>query len=331
MQYSIVNLVNYRKGESIIVDVIKLIKEKIDSLGYNENFERLNSVLVHIERAEKYFDIGAKELDEQYFNDVIYRTNQAYEGILKEAYKILTGNNPNRLKTSQIEEHFVNNAIFKERVKKLFSNYRTEWRNSSTHQYNLFFSEDEAFLALNSVASFCFVLLNQISEKLSYNEEVELLSNIPINNSNQENLSLDNLISDQILKFSQQVNTIPSKNGRFFNEYEIAGRLNAYLDAIEEGIEVKREQLIKKDNLRYYLDFIILKEEKKLLVELKRVNKTNKNDKALMEQLIKYLEVSEIDTGILYLFDENKENVKSEELIKRGNKQYKLIKISPKI
>jgi hypothetical protein len=71
--------------------------------------------------------------DETAFTDAIYRTNQAFEGSLKEAYRVLTGKNPLKLRPFDIETFFQEQRILRSRVLAQFSNYRTEWRNPATH------------------------------------------------------------------------------------------------------------------------------------------------------------------------------------------------------
>lgn len=105
------------------MDILSILKEKIDMLSSSEYFEALNLIVIHISRAEKYFEDGRESADDQYFNDVIYRSNQAFEGILRGAYRILAGKSPDKLRTVDIEAYFADNEVFNERVKKLFTNY----------------------------------------------------------------------------------------------------------------------------------------------------------------------------------------------------------------
>jgi uncharacterized protein (DUF927 family) len=82
-----------------------------------------------------------KEDDYRLFTDAIHRLNQAYEGSLKEAYQMLTGNKPDKMSPHEIEQSFQKDLILKERVLTFFENYRRDWRNTSTHDYKLCFSE----------------------------------------------------------------------------------------------------------------------------------------------------------------------------------------------
>ena len=126
-------------------------------------------MISHIEVAERHWLRAKKEREDTLFTDVIYRTNHAFEGALKEAYFILNGKDAAKKTPNEIERFLLENKIFKERVMALFTNYRTEWRNTSTHDYKLFFTEQEAFLAIVSVSAFVHILLDQMAEKISFN------------------------------------------------------------------------------------------------------------------------------------------------------------------
>ena len=144
------------------MNLLKLLKDKAEYFSTSENDRGISSVVSHIEIAERHYENG-KLGDDYLFNDVIYRSNQAFEGALKEAYRIITGMTPNRITPHQIEKYFEENNILKERVLQLFTNYRTEWRNKSTHDYKLYFSEQEAFLAIVNISAFINILLDQMS------------------------------------------------------------------------------------------------------------------------------------------------------------------------
>ena len=76
----------------------------------------------------------------------------------------------------EIEQSFEKGLILKERVLTFFENYRRDWRNTSTHDYMLCFSEQEAFLAIVNVCAFFNILLDQMIERKAYNQEKIKLS-----------------------------------------------------------------------------------------------------------------------------------------------------------
>jgi hypothetical protein len=58
-----------------------------------------------------HFRRGREEADDDSFNDVVYRTNQAFEGILKEAYVVLTGKDASKLRPVDLESHYSTNNV----------------------------------------------------------------------------------------------------------------------------------------------------------------------------------------------------------------------------
>jgi hypothetical protein len=81
---------------------------------------------------------------------------------------VLAGKDPAKQRPYDIEKYLEQKAAFRQRVLAQFTNYRTEWRNPSTHDYKLDFDESEAFLAIVSVSAFACLLFDQIAEHLSY-------------------------------------------------------------------------------------------------------------------------------------------------------------------
>jgi hypothetical protein len=93
-----------------IMDLQKLLKEKAAYFQSSEEDRGILNVISHIEIAEKHFENG-KNGEDYYFNDVIYRSNQAFEGSLKEAYRILAEKDTSNVKPYIIEKYFEDNAI----------------------------------------------------------------------------------------------------------------------------------------------------------------------------------------------------------------------------
>ena len=101
------------------MDLVKLIKDKIKVFSQTEHFAGMESVISHIEIAERHLDQGKKG-DDYLFNDVIYRTNQAFEGSLKEAYNVLANKSSDGKSPNEIEKYLESNNLLKERVLSLF-------------------------------------------------------------------------------------------------------------------------------------------------------------------------------------------------------------------
>src|ERR1700754_3319964 len=150
------------------MDLVKEIRETLRANASSQYLAGLESVLAHIEIAERYHLRAKKERDEHLYTDVIYRTNHAFEGILKEAYLTLAEKPADKITPYEIEAYLLESNVLRSRVVDLLKNYRQEWRNPSTHDHKLFFSEQELFLAIVTVSAFVSILLDQILEKLAY-------------------------------------------------------------------------------------------------------------------------------------------------------------------
>jgi hypothetical protein len=150
------------------MDVQSILVEKISKLSSGEHSEGVNAVRLHIESAVRHFKRGQQDGDETSFTDAIYRCNQAFEGSIKEAYRVLALKNPEKVTPAEIEAFLASGKVLRKKVLDQFTNYRREWRNPSTHDYKLDFDEDEALLAIVSVAVFAIVLCDQIESKLAF-------------------------------------------------------------------------------------------------------------------------------------------------------------------
>ena len=160
------------------MDIVDILRNKISVLEPGEHSTGLKATLSHIETAFRHLLRGQRDEDQTAFTDAVYRTNQAFEGAIKEAYRVLTKSNPENVRPYDIELHFSKSATFRRRVLDQFTNYRKEWRNPSTHDYKLDFNESEAFLAIVSVTAFSCLLLDEITQKIAHDKELAAVGKI---------------------------------------------------------------------------------------------------------------------------------------------------------
>ncbi|MGO4292103.1 GxxExxY protein [Chitinophaga sp. RAB17] len=287
------------------MNILELIKNQIKQIVQIEKSIFLDAVISHLERAERYYSLG--EDDDNYYNDVIYRTNQAFEGALKEAYKILAGKSESEVTKEtpyKIEKFFEDNGIFKVRVLELFKNYRSEWRNKSTHDYKLFFDNNEAFIAISSVSSFAYLLLNQILEKIAFDHQKSKIeqSKNEILKIKEDGLKVARRLFEIIsMLFSETINygDLTTKHPL---EAQLIGFLKANLNSFLPYVVVKEEPNIGK-NLRP--DFLIELDSERVILEVKKFSK--QLDSALsVQQLLTYLEHAQIEHGIVLALDISK-------------------------
>ena len=148
------------------MNIVALLEDSARQLPVGDYSTGLNAIVRHVKTAIRHLERD-REHDPDSCTDVIYRTNQAYEGSLKEAYRVLAGKDPSGLSPFQIEGYLENNAVVRPRVLTQLTRYRQDYRNPSTHDYKLDFDEDEALLAIVSVCAFARLLFNQIASKLA--------------------------------------------------------------------------------------------------------------------------------------------------------------------
>jgi hypothetical protein len=135
----------------------------------------LTAIVRHVEAAIRHYDRAESSDDEDAYTDCIYRTNQVYEGSLKEAYRILSGDAPAKKTLFDIEKYFDGDSKIRSRVLQQMARYREDYRNPSTHDYKLDFDENEAMLAILSVSAFAKLLIAQMKAKI----EADALRNDP--------------------------------------------------------------------------------------------------------------------------------------------------------
>lgn len=317
------------------MDLLKLIKEKTEFFTTSKDDIGISNVVAHIEVAEKHFE-GGKAGDDYLFNDVVYRSNQAFEGVLKEAYRIIERKDPNDLTPHKIEKYFEENNILKERVLQLFSNYRTEWRNKSTHDYNLYFSEQEALLAVVSISAFVNILLDQMIEKKSYDEETTNIKSGTFHVIDVQNTeSLVIRVTELMVLFSKEIpNILIGSASPRLMESALMGAMIAFLNNYASDIKVDSQYLITFGIplRKYYIDLLLELDDEKVIIEVKNtLRKPSDVFRGGIDQLFNYLFGTGIKNGILYIPPQNASvemNVSSVERIYE-NENYTVFLVYP--
>jgi hypothetical protein len=316
------------------MDLLKLIIDKTGKFTGTQFQVGLESVIHHIEIAEKHHVRGKIENDDFLFTDVIYRTNHAFEGILKEAYSLLTGKESNKKSPYQIEKYFESNDILRPRVIFLFTNYRTQWRNPSTHDYQLFFTEQEAFLAIVNICAFISILLDQLIEKAAFDrkrEEFERAGEKPVSKSDEyEALGLWEKVIRLLKNYSSKF-PHPLDDSIQITEMEFLGGLSAFIDYSDKQITIYREAIIDAGNQNLRPDMILRQGNEQVILEFKKASKHLISSQTSEEQIFSYLVASGINKGILFFTPDNPMNDIQESLIEKeiGGKLFKILKIFP--
>jgi len=278
------------------MDIIDLLEKRIINLPKGEYSSGIEAVLQHIKTAVRHFENGKN--DDTLFTDAIYRTNQAFEGSLKEAYRVLEGKDPKDIRPYDIENYFVEKGIFKERVLNQFKNYRTEWRNPSTHDYRLNFNEDEALLAIVSVTAFALVLTDQIAEKLSYLNAFESSSQLKPNNNidNLADAAASLLLNFKFLRDNQAADEPP-------NGYELVGAVAGYLAAmLPPDIDVATGVRIEHGGYFIIADVVLRRGNETVIIEIKRKFLRIRQVESNVIHLSGYMAVGGIKEAILFFY-----------------------------
>ena len=271
------------------MDLLTEIKNKAAQIPEADR-PGIAAIVRHLEQAERCLERGRVGEDD-YFTDAIYRTNHAYEGSLKEAYERLTGEDASRKVLHEIEKHLEKNNILRSRVLDLMRNYRQEWRNPSTHEYELFFSEQEAILAIITVSAFVTVLLDQIIDQFAVQAQhastgarsPTVASAIP----NYESLSFPDQVVELIrfiLTSTQFPSSVPIAHiERYFEPIMVS-----YLREADPKMSVVQEPIIPAGDRQLRPDLLLKKAGDTVVVEIKRAQRRGISRDAAVLQVLLY-------------------------------------------
>jgi hypothetical protein len=210
------------------MDILQVLIGKLEQLPPGAHSSGLKAVRLHIEVAIGHFKRAQGDEDERLFTDAIYRCNQALEGSLKEAYRVLASKDPEKITLAEVESFLTSSGVLRKRVLDQLTNYRREWRNASTHDYMLNFDEDEALLAIVSVTVFAIVLCDQIENKLAF---IEARSTAPV--TPLPEASLLDQVAEAVRRFAKRYHAgfAPGAARQRISYQAVQGGLAGYLSA----------------------------------------------------------------------------------------------------
>ncbi len=295
------DLLTYLKG--LKMDLIAEIDEKLPVDGIYPWAEGVRAAVRHIRVAEQWLERAREERNEDYFNDVVYRCNQTFEGMLREAFLASGGKDPTgKLELCKVEE-YIKKTHFPRRILEMVQRYRIEWRNSSTHGYRLFFQEKEALFSIITVSAFAIALLDYMLELGSRNAETtstsprrdalrkELIESGRVKSLVKDVLRILLLAGDDIRRGSA-----PSH----LREVEIIGRVAGIIGSLDPSIVLTRETpLLEDQHLRP--DFLVQREDEALVVEVKAAGTGTASLEYGHVQILAYLDVGSLPAGVLFI------------------------------
>lgn len=278
------------------MQLTSLITEKLKAIPDGDHSLGLSAVLTHIQTASRHYDRARKQGDETAFTDAIYRSNQAFEGSIKEAYRVLASKDPSKKTPHEIEKYLESKNIFRGRVLNQFTTYRTEWRNPSTHDYRLDFDSNEAFLAIVSVTAFACLLADQISQHLAF---VESKTRAEGSKPKAADRNIDllercaGLIADFVIQLPpSDLDSTLAREFRFF------GELSGYFSVVAPDIKVESDVRLSEES-RVRADLILSTKNEKIIVELKLGTRATEDLAAM--QVERYMAYSGIEKAIILL------------------------------
>jgi hypothetical protein len=254
------------------MDLVASLRKQIDLLPPGAYKPGLEAVLLHIETGFRHRQRGIDNGDDTAFTDAIYRANQSFEGSVKEAYRVLANQDPDRKTPAEIENYFDQNGVFKARVLNQFTTYRKEWRNPSTHDYKLEFDPSEALLAIVTVAAFASMVLDQIAEKISFAQsQAESASQRAVVAAKLDQLEAETpqvRVTALLKEFC--ANHIPqSPDSTPLTEAQLIGALHGFLASVAPEFAVEAEARLSKDR-PFRADLVMKRKDERILIELKR-------------------------------------------------------------
>ena len=283
------------------MDTLEFLRTKAKRLSVLKPKTGIHAVIKHIEIGEQHFQRGRDEGNSDLFSDVIYRANQAFEGSLRESYTILAGKNPDKKKAFEIEAYFAKENIFKERVTDLFTNYRTKWRNPSTHDHLSSFTESEAFLGILSVTSFAGVLIDQMIEHIVFDHEKKRLSK----QLNALNKALSKHADEPFVdRLTYALSHFVSQKSlsEVHSEIELSANLNAFLTSIMPSLISLQEPQFNDSQGIIRPDFLISENDHTAVIELKLYQIWQDSlEQTAKDQIRRYMSATDAEVGILLL------------------------------
>jgi len=291
------------------VDLLANLRLKIDRLSEGEYTLGLRAVLLHIETAFRHLSRGQDRHDETAFTDAIYRTNQAFEGGIKEAYRVLAGKDPAKMRLHEMECYLEHTTVFRPRVLKQFANYRSEWRNPAAHDYRLDFDESEAFLAIISVSAFACLLVDELAKKISYlksKAEAESRKADIEQHLARGETDLLKRTADILRQFFRIQRSEPAAAQ---TQAQLEGAIEGFFSATVPDLLLRMDEAVDTGS-GVFSDFVVSDGSSRVLIDLKPYKTLVESGLVRLESHLAYTGLRD---GILFVWGENGADLKSRE------------------
>jgi hypothetical protein len=224
---------------------------------------------------------------------------------LREALRRHIGSSQQKIQTtfglSISESYFESTNILHVRVLSLFTAYRKEWRNPSTHDYRLSFNESEAFIATVSVCAFACLLCDQIAERLAFAaSKLEAEQNRATHGIDlaRPNEPLHTKVAKALLSFGSTYEA----EGRYHGEAEshLVGAVSGFLTGLLPDCQVRSEERLLEGRPER-ADLTVRKDDQLVIVELKRTHWSRSVLYETLGQLEHYMLLSKAHAAVAFV------------------------------
>ncbi|QYN10927.1 hypothetical protein [Pseudomonas aeruginosa] len=150
-----------------------------------------------------------------------------------------------------------------------FTNYRQEWRNPSTHDHKLDFSESEAFLAIVSVTAFSCLLVDEMALQLARDREQESAKLLARTIKSKLNF-VEGDLWGRVTEALKSYFTLRPVDELESNSYpQWLGSVAGFLSAIFPNAEVLSEAPIGGGKRKIFADVLVKSGGQSVVVEIK--------------------------------------------------------------
>lgn len=171
-------------------------------------------------------------------------------------------------------------------------NYRQEWRNPSTHEYELFFTEQEALLAIITVSAFVAVLLDQIIDQLAVQQQqATITAQLPAITAaiaNYHSLSFPDQVVELIRSFLTSPQFPASVGQATHSESYFEAAMANFLREAEPQMSLALEPTVAVANRLLRPDLLLKKGDDTVVVEIKRALRRGLSRDAAVLQVLSY-------------------------------------------
>ncbi len=289
------------------MDMLYEIKRKVSEVLPPDFFPGIYTVINHLQMAEHYWQEAKGSIEEYLFTDAVLRANHAFEAALNEAYKLVCGKDSEGMSVKDIYKYLDEQNIFKDKEAQTFHRYLEDWELPAESDEQLFFSEQEAMLAIMNVTAFFLILVEQIIEIASYEKAKYFLGWDRSEKIHKEleryggKFFIDQLVT-LLRLFSADLFYIEERENAPA-EYEMLGYLRGFLEIAIPEVKVEIDKRIKIGNSHTQLDMLIYNGDETVLIETKRSNQIKGSifdiDNAV-QQVSSCMTITKINKAVLF-------------------------------